>query len=712
MTSARSNREKSGHQAIFSSESKYTHQYLHWGAALIVVVSGGVQANPISFTNIATDPSAGLQYQRTRSNSYTLLKDLYEKSVVDPMSIEQVLGNSPHRTGGFPGVALIDHDNDGDTDIYVTNGPGTANSLFENQLLETGEFRFVDIGLLSGADAIEQDSNGVCFGDLDNDGDDDLYVLGREQENHLYENTGGQFQLRSSHGAEGGTLSHISCSMGDIDGDGLLDIAVANIFDLSNLLPLAAIAYELNHPNQLYKNQGDLLFKDVSEESGILEMFLGGTDDPAPPTISWAVSMVDVDRDGDIDILFGDDQAGLPNEARGGFDRGYLQVFLNNGTGHFSNAPIALNENSAAAWMALGFGDFNCDGTVDVFASNLGAYLTEANGVPSTIDAEATRWVLGNGDGSFMDPGAAFASAFGWGNAVADLDNDGDQDILYHGAMDLNALISHDNPGIVLENQGCTASFIENFEAFRGDYTTRGTQGVASADLDKDGFVDVVTVSNHRVDEQMPFFVSPAQYGSELDATARIYLPMLPDPSTGLVSWGGVETLLGNLTVELNQGADSADAPGSVSFRTEGSIGRIHRAQVNRSGIGALVSFTPENMPTVTQPIVAGSSFTSQHALDAHFGMGHAHFGTVEVQWPGGVRNRLYRVRSGENILLPEIPCSIDSKTSVRRYRKCVNRSLAKLKQADVLNRKQVRRFRRSAMRAFIEERRNDHKGY
>ena len=667
-------------------------------AALILATATPAAAQNVMFDDIAKDPAMNLDFTRQPSESRRELDQLYTDSLTNPVSIDEVFGNSPHRTGGFPGVALLDHDKDGDVDIYVTNGPGAPNALFANQLVETGQLGFENIGVLSGADAIDQDSNGVCFGDLDNDGDDDLYVLGREMPNRLFKNVGGLFEQVLTHGAEAGNDSHISCSMGDIDGDGLLDIAVANIFILDNAQALGAVAYDLNQRNHLFRNDGSMHFTDVSASSGIHDMVLGGTTDPRPPTISWAVSMVDVDLDGDTDIVFGDDQAGLPNEARGGFDRGYLQIFLNDGSGQFTNAPIALNEFSSAAWMGLAFGDLDCNGTVDIFASNLGSYMFVAFGMPSELQAEASRWLLGNGDGSFSDPQVSEATAFGWGNAIADFDNDGDPDIAYHGAMDLNAFITHDNPGIVLENEGCSASFRENTQAFRGDYTERGTQGVATADLDQDGYMDLVSVSNHNVDAAMPFFISPAQYGSALDATARFYLPMVPDPVTGLLSWSSVDTLPGNLAVEINSG----QGYGAVSFRAVGGVDIAHRARTNRSGIGATVSFTPKGLPTAMIPVVAGSSFTSQHALDAHFGMGDSHKGTVEVLWPSGVRNRVYNVHPGEHIVLPEIPCSVDDQR-FWRYARCVINSLQAYRHEKIINRTEAKRLRRSAIRAWFE---------
>lgn len=667
--------------------------------AMMTMSHANVMAQTPAFTNIAEDPAMNLDFTRVPSASRQALQDFYDASIQSPVSADVANSTTPHRTGGFPGVALLDHDSDGDTDIYVTNGPGGANGLYSNQLMETGELGFSDISLLSGADASDQDSNGVCFGDLDNDGDEDLYVLGRESNNRLFENIDGLYEQVAIHGAEGGSESHISCSMGDIDGDGLLDIAVANVFVLDNAQALGAVPYALNQRNQLFKNQGSLFFKDVSSDSGIQNMLLGGTDDPRPPTISWAVAMIDIDQDGDMDIIFGDDQAGFPNEARGGFDRGYLQVFLNDGTGHFTNAAITLNENSSAAWMGLGFGDLDCDGTLDIFASNLGSYMFEAFGLASNLQAEASRWLLGTGSGAFTDPGASTASVFGWGNSIADYDNDGDPDIVYHGAMDLNAAITHDNPGILLENQGCTASFTENLAAFRSDYTLRGTQGVATADLDHDGYMDVVSVSNHTIDPVMPFFTSPAQYGSELDATARYYLPMVPDANTGLLSWTGIDILPGNLAVEINNG----QGVGAIAVKTVGTTGLLRNGKSNRSGVGAIVKFTPNGLPTAMVPVVAGSSFTSQHSLQAHFGMGGSRQGTIEVLWPGGVRNRLYNVRAGERVSMPEIPCRFDNGTRLWRYYGCVNWSLTRLMHKGLITRTEKRRLQRSALIAFFE---------
>ena len=104
------------------------------------------------------------------------------------------------------------------------------------------------------------------------------------------------------------------------------------------------------------------------------------------------------------------------------------------------------------------------------------------------------------------------------------------------------------------------------------------------------------------------------------------------------------------------------------------------------------------------KPVAAGSSHVSSDSLQQHFGLGKKNKGTLEVLWPGGVRNKLYNVRDGENIEFPEIPCSYDGDAyHFYRYAYCVSGSLHELRHEGVINRKQQRRLRRSAVRAYFE---------
>ena len=102
--------------------------------------------------------------------------------------------------------------------------------------------------------------------------------------------------------------------------------------------------------------------------------------------------------------------------------------------------------------------------------------------------------------------------------------------------------------------------------------------------------------------------------------------------------------------------------------------------------------------------MVAGSSYLSQNALERHFGLGDAARGTLEVQWPGGVRNRLYRVRRGERLEQPEIPCSIDTDEALAPYAQCVTDSLRQLRQAGMISGRQSARLWISALIGYLDE--------
>ena len=669
-------------------------------AALVVLLSAAAAGadTGILFDNLAADPASGLAYQRARSASFAALQAAREASLIEPL--QPGASALPAATGGLPGVALFDHDGDGDLDVYASNGPGAANSLFSSQLVESGELSFIDRGPASGTAAAEQNSSGVCFGDLDNDGDPDLIVLGMSEPNRLFENVGdGQFVARET-ALTAGSASSTSCSVGDIDGDGLLDVVIANLFDLE-VPPPAEPMYDLFEANELYRNLGGFQFEDVSEASGIRNLAA------VPPeagghTVTWAAAIVDIDADGDADIVFADDQGPVPTAANGGVDIGFVHVLLGDGSGHFVDQPIAASAISAGSWMGLGFGDFDCDGHLDILASNFGDYGFSVLGIPYVLGEQATRWFLGQGDGTFTDPGvgSSGASVFAWGNAVADIDNDGDQDLMVHGGVDLSLALIADNPGVVLRNDGCGTDFVYEAAPLRGDYARRNVHGVATGDLDRDGYVDLVTVSNLGVPDFLPLLPIATAYGTAYDATAS-FTSVFEPTAEGLV-WSGVDFDLGTVTVEISSGGNGN---GWAAARLVGSTGLTPDAVVNRDGIGAVVSFTPHQGATVKRPIVGGSSHLSQHALEAHFGLGAAASGTLEVLWPGGVRNRLYGLHNGERVTVPEIPCSFDGDfPNLGSYAGCVATALADLRQAAVLDLGESVRLFVSALIAFLSE--------
>ncbi|MEO1339171.1 MAG: hypothetical protein AAFV29_26245, partial [Myxococcota bacterium] len=119
--------------------------------SLVIVMTVPSSSPGSLFTEISTDSAYGLNYRRTPSASSAILDNIKAQ----PFFTFADLDVSPLKSRGAPGVALADFDGDGSLDIYVTNGPGTANSLFLNQKFNRA-FTFVDVGASSGAGLSDQ----------------------------------------------------------------------------------------------------------------------------------------------------------------------------------------------------------------------------------------------------------------------------------------------------------------------------------------------------------------------------------------------------------------------------------------------------------------------------------------------------------------------------------------------------------------------------
>jgi enediyne biosynthesis protein E4 len=670
-----------------------------------VLAAPGVVSTGIVFHDVAANDGAGIAYRRAPSAGQAV----YDAQLLKPLYDLTTVLATPLKPHGQPGIALLDYDRDGDLDLYVTNGPGRANSLYQNQRKQTGQTKFVDVGVAAGVGATDMDSSGVCYGDIDNDGDDDLLVLGRMEHNRMFRNDGaGAFtEITSTAGVGGGALYHSSCTMGDIDGDGKLDVFVANVADISRKEPLVTDSFAYNQPNQLYRNLGGNTFEDVSVSSGI--RLLGVI--PAPDknsTLSWAAAMVDYDLDGDVDIIHGDDQGGMAPSQFRGVDRGFIQIFKNDGAGHFTNVTFQSGTGFVSEeWMGLSFGDLNCDGSMDLFGTSVGDYMdVQLVGAPLPTEFEASMWHYGSPGGFFSRAtfGALKATPFGWGTGMADYDNDGFTDIVFYGGMDLGLFVDVDNPGTVLHNDGTgVMSWDQAATAPSVGIVGRSeTQGVALGDLNDDGFVDITHVAS----EKAPDTVQPVRFlnprGAPFDATANfipITTPVGPDFES---EWTGIHMEDGHLGVELSS-ANNGNRWVKVTVR--GSVGNTPLATANRDGIGSVLFFTPKNGKQVMYPVLGGSSHASQHELTQIFGLGKQTTGTLEVLWPHNVRNRLYDVKAGERITMPEIPCSFAASwPSESAYKACVTAALDDLVSAHVVTGAERGRLLQSATKAYADK--------
>jgi len=679
------------------------------GGGTICGVDLSKHSHPVTFEDIVASGTVGIDYQRVPSQMFELLKELRK----NPIKLSDVPA-LPTQARGWPGVALFDYDGDDDLDIYVTNGPGAANSLYSSQLTETGELTFIDVATGAGVAAVGQNSSGVCFGDIDNDGDKDLYVSGDGEANRLFENRGdGTFSditLTSQVGG-GDTNNSKSCSMGDINGDGLLDISVANAMDQTTSEAAFIVPFALNQANDLYLNLGGNVFEDVSESSGFRDQAF-----PPPfsgkPGITWAIAIVDYDLDGDQDIVTAEDQVFVLPTFMGGVDRGFIHIFQNDGTGQFTDVTFDAGTTQIGGWMSLAFADVNCDGNLDMFVSNAGDYVTQFGFRNLGLDLSilpvgfaATKWFLGQDDNTFYDPGVGslVTIPFAWGNSAADFDNDGDTDLQAYGSIDTTIFTDATNPGVILLNRGCSGEFSYDANALAGstNHGRRSVHGVATGDLNRDGFTDIVSVSSFDKPEPIPLAPMYIAFGSVFDQNAAFVPTFVPGDSPDELVWSGIEFPNGSLSVEIN----SADNHNNwVEVTAKGTIGMVEGGRNNRDGIGAVISFTPKHGNRVMKPVMGGSSHLSQHSLSQNFGLGEARRGTVEVLWPGGVRNRLYNVTSGERLVMHEIPCSFDGVwDSGKAYKACVKSAVNDLVAVQELSRKEAARFTKSAMQAYKE---------
>ncbi len=393
------------------------------------------------------------------------------------------------------GVAFLDYDNDGWLDIFILGGsridgpPANAtNRLYKNNRDGT----FADVTEKAGLRRTGWASS-VAVGDFNNDGFDDLFVTYWGQ-NTLYRNNGdgtftditqkaGLLQKRTQWGS--------GCTFLDYNRDGLLDLFVAHYveFDFERVpkpgatpncnwkgVPVACGPRGLPPGTlELYRNNGDGTFTDVSVPSGVAKV-----------KGSYAMTAVaaDFDNDGWPDIYVACDSTAsflLRNNRDGTF----TDTGMENG--------VALNDDGQEqAGMGLGIGDYNLDGNLDIFKTHFAddtSILYRNNGKASFEDVT-------------LSSGLGVETRFvGWGAAMLDLDNDGQPDLfLATGGVypEVEAAVPgypFRTPRVIFRNLG-NGKFEELFEqAGPGIAEPHNSRGCAFGDFDNDGDIDVVVVN-------------------------------------------------------------------------------------------------------------------------------------------------------------------------------------------------------------------------
>jgi enediyne biosynthesis protein E4 len=494
------------------------------------------------------------------------------------------------------GCAFIDYDNDGWIDIFLLSGtrltgdpPDATNRLYKNNRDGT----FTDVTEKAGLKAVGW-AAGVCIGDYNNDGFEDIFCTYFGQ-NRLYRNNGdgtftdvtkaaGLWNVQPRWGA--------GCSFLDYNRDGHLDLFVSNYVRFSfEHAPVPGENVNCNWKgvpvecgprglptgrHSLYHNNGDGTFTDVSQKAGI-----------ASATESYGMTVVaaDLDEDGWSDIFVACDST--PS-----------LLFMNNHDGTFREEGVqrgvALSDDGMEqAGMGVGVGDYALEGHLDLFKTH---FADDANGLYHN-----------DGKGNFDDMTRPSRLAVDnryicWGAGIVDLDNDGYPDLfmvtgnVYPEVERKLPQYANKTPRAVFRNLG-NRTFEELVEeAGPGVSEPHCSRGCAFGDFDNDGDLDILIVN-------------------------------LNEPPS----------LLRN---------DMKQKQNWIKIKLEG-------VKSNRSAIGARV-LAHYGGKVQAQAVLSQSSFYSCNDFRLHFGLGSFTSADLDIYWPNGLHEAYKKLSANQLVTLRE----------------------------------------------------------
>ncbi len=354
----------------------------------------------------------------------------------------------PGGTFACTALAFGDLDNDGDLDLLLANQNRQSQLLVNNG---AGAFSEQTAPRLP---ALSVPATSVVLGDLDNDGDLDV-VLGTSlyfpaPQLRVLRNNNGVFADVTASTCPLTTDITTSLALGDVDGDGDLDLILGNTRFTYQFTP--------NPQTRLYRNDGTGVFTDAT---------LGRI--PSDGDQTSAVALHDIDGDGDLDLVIGN-RGTAPGQQN--------RLYRNDGTGTFINVTASQLPAVADATSALAFGDVDGDGDADLVVAN-------GHDSSSFFTNLQDRLLLNDGAGVFLDAAAARVPATQtslFAIAHGDFDGDGDEDLIGAGPAGPATLFRNDGKG------GLRSDPVGSMPVLPSQ-----TTAIAVGDLDGDGDLDVVT---------------------------------------------------------------------------------------------------------------------------------------------------------------------------------------------------------------------------
>ena len=493
--------------------------------------------------------------------------------------------------------------------------------------------------------------SGAVFFDYDADGDPDLYFVNGaplpgyvSQEiptNCLYQNNGdGTFTDVTEKAGVGDTGYGHGCAVGDYNNDGNLDLYVTNY-----------------GTNRLYRNNGDGTFTEVAESAGVTE-----------PRWSTSCAFSDYDRDGNLDlyvvnyIVFDIDENPWCGFKEKGI-RAYCEpdnfiaqsdtLYRNNGDGTFTDVTkIAGIYNTTGKGLGVVWGDYNNDGTPDIYVAN---------------DSTENLFYHNNGDGTFEEVGFMVGVALsedgvaenGMGTAFGDWNNDDWLDLtVTNYAEQTNTLYHNDADGFFTDATATT-------KTAQLTYPYLGW-ATAFLDYDNDGYQDLFVANGH-LHENLAELGQEGTYGQR-------NLLFRNNNANGTFTEVSETLGTGMKLTDVSRGATFADydLDGDIDIvvtnsntaprllRNDGGNGknylqiRLTATNGSTDAIGARVKITTGNL-TQMREVRSGDGYLSQQDLTLHFGIGdYEQVNSIEVRWQSGTKQLIGNVPANQVLSLEE----------------------------------------------------------